>query len=133
MSTATLSAQPRSHERSAWLSAFEFLLGAGIVIGHNVYRKVPNEVPILFVLGLVSLTIRDGWLAAPPSIAASRLRSLMAAVGRGFQAIGLRRPDSWRRTVLIALAAAALRILQFRDRAGHRTLLAPGQSAGRGQ
>jgi len=42
----------------AWrlLSASEVLLGAAtIVIGHNVFfTSVPNEVPILFVLGLVS-------------------------------------------------------------------------------
>ena len=46
----------------AWrlLSASEVLLGAAIVIGHNVFRVVPNEVPILFVLGLVSVRIRDG-------------------------------------------------------------------------
>jgi hypothetical protein len=64
-------------------------LGAFFVIGHNVYRIVPNEVPILFFLGLISLRVRDG----------------------GWGAMGLRRPASWRRVVLIALAAAALRIL----------------------
>jgi hypothetical protein len=38
----------------AWrlFSASEVLLGAVIVIGHNVFHVVPNEVPILFVLGL---------------------------------------------------------------------------------
>ena len=36
-------------------SASEVLLGAVIVIGHNVYHVVPNEVPILFVLGLIAL------------------------------------------------------------------------------
>ena len=40
-------------------SAFEFLLGAFIVIGHNVFQILPNEVPILFVLGLVSVRVRD--------------------------------------------------------------------------
>lgn len=72
-----------------WLSALELALGAFIVIGHNVYRIVPNEVPILFVLGLLSLRLRDG----------------------GWGAMGLRRPASWRRVLLIALGAAALRIL----------------------
>ena len=71
------------------LSALELTLGAAIVIGHNVFRVVPNEVPILFVLGLVSIRLRDGSLAA----------------------MGLRRPDSWRRVVLIAIVAAAVRIL----------------------
>jgi membrane protease YdiL (CAAX protease family) len=111
MGTSTLLAPSYGRERSRWLSALEFLLGAAIVIGHNVYRKLPNEVPILFALGLVSLTIRDGWLAGQPSPAASKLRAVLGAISRGFQAIGLRRPASWRRTVSIALAAAALRIL----------------------
>jgi len=71
------------------ISAFEFFLGAFIVIGHNVFRILPNEVPILFVLGLISVRLRDG----------------------SFAAVGFKRPESWRRIVLIALAAAALRIL----------------------
>jgi membrane protease YdiL (CAAX protease family) len=33
------------------LSLAEFALGSFIVIGHNVFHIVPNEVPILFVLG----------------------------------------------------------------------------------
>jgi len=49
---------------------------------------VPNEVPILFVLGLVSVRVRDG----------------------GWSKIGFRRPASWLRLILIALAAAVLRI-----------------------
>jgi len=71
-----------------WLSLAEFIVGAAIVIGHNVYHVIPNEVPILFVLGLVSFRLRDG----------------------GWTAMGLGRPASWRRTLLIALAAAFLRI-----------------------
>jgi hypothetical protein len=59
----------------------EFILGSAIVIGHNVYHVIPNEVPILFVIGLISLRVRDG----------------------GWGAMGLRWPVSWRRTVLIAL------------------------------
>jgi uncharacterized protein len=70
------------------VSACELALGAAIVIGHNVFKVVPNEVPILFVLGLLSMRLRDG----------------------GWSAIGFRRPDSWRKLVLIALVAAALRI-----------------------
>jgi len=71
------------------ISAFEFLLGAFIVIGHNVFRILPNEVPILFVLGLVSVRLRDG----------------------RFSEIGFKLPESWGRILLIALAAAGLRIL----------------------
>jgi hypothetical protein len=71
------------------ISLAEFLLGAAIVIAHNVYHKIPNEVPILFVLGLVSFKLREGsWFA-----------------------MGLRWPLSWRKTILLALGAAALRIL----------------------
>jgi len=72
-----------------WLSLAEFVTGGAIVIGHNVYHVIPNEVPILFVLGLISLRVRDG----------------------GWGVIGLGWPVSWRRTVLFALAAAAARIL----------------------
>ena len=79
--------QPTSAQRA--LSLAEFVLGAAIVIGHNVYHVIPNEVPILFVLGLISLRVRDG----------------------GWGVIGLSWPLSWRQTVLFALAAAATRIL----------------------
>ena len=72
-----------------WIALAELAVGSAIVIGHNVYRVIPNEVPILFVLGLISAQLRDGsWVA-----------------------VGLRWPVSWRRTILFALAAAALRIL----------------------
>ena len=80
---------PANPVASRTLSGFELLLGAAIVIGHNVFRVVPNEVPILFVLGLVSVRLRDG----------------------GWSAMGFKRPVSWKRVLLIALAAAALRIL----------------------
>jgi membrane protease YdiL (CAAX protease family) len=74
---------------SRLLSAAEFLIGGAIVIAHNVFRVVPNEVPILLLLGLVSIGLRDG----------------------SWSALGFRRPSSWKRIILIALAAAALRIL----------------------
>lgn len=71
------------------ISLAELVVGAAIVIAHNVYRVIPNEVYILFVLGLLSPQLRDGsWMA-----------------------VGLRWPTSWRRTILFALAAAGLRIL----------------------
>jgi uncharacterized protein len=71
------------------LSAIELLFGAFIVIGHNVFRIVPNEVLVLCVLGLLSVRLRDG----------------------GWSAIGFNRPQSWRRIFLIALVAAGARIL----------------------
>ena len=81
--------QSRLTDGQRWISCAEFLLGAAIVIGHNVYHVIPNEVPILFVLGLISLRVRNG----------------------GWAVIGLRLPASWRNTFLFALAAAAARIL----------------------
>ena len=71
------------------LSAFEFCFGAFIVIGHNVFHIVPNEVIVLSVLGLISIRLRDGTWAA----------------------MGLKQPASWRRVFLIALVAAILRVL----------------------
>jgi uncharacterized protein len=71
------------------LSAFELLFGAFIVIGHNVFRIVPNEVFVLCALGLLSVRLRDG----------------------GWSAMGFTRPASWRRIFLIALVAAGVRIL----------------------
>jgi hypothetical protein len=71
-----------------WFSFAELALGTFLVIGHNVYHIVPNEVPFLFVLFWISLRLRDG----------------------GWQVAGLRRPDSWKRTIIWALAATALRI-----------------------
>ena len=76
-------------QESRALSALEFLAGAFIVIGHNVFHLVPNEVPILVVLSLLSVWLRKG----------------------GWSALGLKRPASWIRILQIALAAAALRIL----------------------
>jgi len=71
------------------LSGFEFCFGAFIVIGHNVFHVVPNEVIVLFVLGFISIRLRDGsWFA-----------------------MGFKRPASWRRILMIALVAAILRIL----------------------
>jgi membrane protease YdiL (CAAX protease family) len=71
------------------LSAFELLFGAFIVIGHNVFHIVPNEVVVLFVLGLASIWLRDG----------------------RWSSMGFKRPASWRRIFLIALVAAGVRIL----------------------
>lgn len=72
-----------------WFSLAEVVLGGAIVIGHNIFHVIPNEVPILFVLGLISTRLRDG----------------------AWTAMGLRWPASWRRTILFALGVAALRIL----------------------
>ena len=57
------------------LSTIEFCFGAFIVIGHNVFHIVPNEVIVLSVLGLISIRLRDG----------------------NWSAMGLKQPASWRR------------------------------------
>src|SRR5262245_18611437 len=80
---------PHDPTASQLVSAFEFCLGAFIVIGHNVFHIVPNEVIVLSVLGLISIRLRDG----------------------SWSAMGLKRPASWRRILLIAVVAAILRIL----------------------
>ncbi len=76
---------PRDHGLKAQtVAAFEFLLGAAIVIGHNVFRIVPNEVPLLVGLGLLSNRFWTG----------------------SWQVASLRRPSSWPRVLGIAVAAA---------------------------
>lgn len=82
----TLMSGPRG---TRWISGLELAVGAVIVIGHNVYRTIPNEVIILAVLGLLSVRLRNGsWFA-----------------------MGFRRPSSWRVIVLVAIVAAVVRIL----------------------
>jgi uncharacterized protein len=82
--------QPRGGlAESRLLSTIEFATGAFFVVGHNVLRALPNEVPILAALGLLSVRLREG----------------------GWAAIGLKRPSSWRHTVMFALGAAMLRVL----------------------
>ena len=71
------------------ISAAEFVLAAAVVLGHNVWRVVPNEVPILAVAALASVRLREG----------------------GWAALGFRRPKSWVRVVLIAVVAAVLRLV----------------------
>src|SRR6516162_5522704 len=66
------------------ISLVEVVLGTFLVIGHNVLRILPNEVPILFALFWISLRVRDGsWSVA-----------------------GLRQPNSWGRILLIAIVGA---------------------------
>jgi membrane protease YdiL (CAAX protease family) len=72
-----------------WIALTEFVFGAAIVIGHNVFEIIPNEVPILVAVCLVSTRLWTG----------------------RWQVVGLGRPPSWPRTIAIAVAAAALRIV----------------------
>jgi len=82
-------AAPRPIWSSRALGAVEWLVGAAVVVGHNVYDVVPNEVLVLFLVGLLSIRWRSG----------------------GLPAVGLVRPASWRRVFAVAAAAAAVRIV----------------------
>ena len=75
--------------RARWLSLLEFVLGIFIVVGHNICHILPNEVPILFILGWISLRWRNG----------------------GWKYAGLSRPQSWWKTVGLAILAAAILLL----------------------
>lgn len=57
-----------------------------LVLGHNVFRVVPNEVFFLFALFWVSFKVRDG----------------------GWKVAGLSRPSSWRRTLVLALVGTVV-------------------------
>lgn len=77
--------------RRRMIAAAELLLGTAAVLGHNVWRVLPNEVPILVVAALLSMRVHSGrW---------------------DFSWLGFRRPGSWLRIVLLALGAAAIRIV----------------------
>jgi membrane protease YdiL (CAAX protease family) len=80
-----------AHPRDRIFAAVEVLIGAAVVIGHNVYHKLPNEVPILVLLLWASLLIRR----------------------RPWRSVGLCRPGSWWVVVLVAVFAATL--LQLKD------------------
>lgn len=74
--------------RARVISAAEVACAAWAVIGHNVLRVLPNEAPILVLLALISMRLREG----------------------GWAALGFVRPRSWRLLILLALGAAALRL-----------------------
>ena len=73
--------------RSRWLSAIELAVAAVAVIGHNVFHVLPNEVPVLVVLALVSVRLRE----------------------KSWGALGFRRPASWRNLVLLAVGFVIVR------------------------
>ncbi len=78
--------EPELSGKSRMISAVELLVGAAVVIGHNVFRVVPNEVLVLVIVGWISLRIRDG----------------------GWKAVGLVMPKSWLRVVLIGIGLGIL-------------------------
>jgi CAAX protease family protein len=73
-----------THANSRWLSLGEVIAGSLIVIGYNVLRILPNSVPLLCAMALISFRLRAG----------------------SWTAMGLGSPKSWVRTVLFAIAAA---------------------------
>jgi len=75
--------------RARSFSSLELALGVFIVLAHNIFHILPNEVPILFVLGWVSLRRRNG----------------------GWKYAGLSRPQSWWKTVTLAVVTAAILLL----------------------
>src|ERR1700680_686383 len=64
----------------------ESVVGAFIVIGHNGFRILPNEVLVLFVLFWISLRLRDG----------------------GWNVAGIKRPRSCLKIVMMAILAAVV-------------------------
>src|SRR5258705_4382774 len=79
-------AEPILTRSNRWITFLEVLLGAFIVIGHNVFHVIPNEVPILFVLFWISPRIREG----------------------KWNLQGLRSPNSWLKTLVMAILAAVV-------------------------
>jgi membrane protease YdiL (CAAX protease family) len=78
--------QPPLTKRQRSISALEVLLGAFLVIGHNVFHIVPNEVFFLFGLFWISFGLRE----------------------HGWKVPGLTSPQSWGKTFLLAVAAAGV-------------------------
>jgi membrane protease YdiL (CAAX protease family) len=77
--------------RERIFAAAEVLVGAAVVIGHNVYRVLPNEVPILVIILWASLLLRR----------------------KPWKSVGLSRPFSWKLTFIVAVCAGVL--LQLKD------------------
>jgi hypothetical protein len=93
METAVQNAayDPPLSRRDRIFATVEVLLGAAVVIGHNVYHVVPNEVPILVVILWASLFVRR----------------------KNPRSFGFSRPSSWKLTLVVAIAGCAL--LQLED------------------
>jgi membrane protease YdiL (CAAX protease family) len=80
---------PTLAPRTRCFSLLECAFGLFVVLGHNIFHILPNEVPILFVVGWISLRWRNG----------------------GWKYAGLRPPQSWWKAVALAVAAAAILLL----------------------
>src|SRR5215831_18591453 len=89
MSSPSATSSPTLTLRARWFSLLECSFGVFLVFGHNIFHVLPNEVPILFVLGWISLRLRNG----------------------GWKYAGLSRPQSWWKTAALAALAAAILLL----------------------
>lgn len=67
-----------------WINLLEIIIVIFLVVGHNILRWIPNEIPFIFILGWASL----------------RFRKL------GWKNVGLKKPASWSYLILIALGVA---------------------------
>ncbi len=87
------------------ISSLEFTLAIFLVVAHNIYHCIPNEVPILVILAIASCRIREG----------------------NWGTFLYKRPKSWPLTVVAA--AACVGLLELKDLAveaiGHRFWPAP--------
>lgn len=76
---------PPNWRESKLLAAFEIAIAASILISQNVYHILPvSEVPYIFLFGWIMLRLR----------------------GYRWSSVGLKRPDSWIRTIILAICAA---------------------------
>ena len=90
--------------RERIIASADVLLGAVVVIGHNVYRVFPNEVPILVVILWASLLIRR----------------------KPWSSVGLSRPFFWKLTVIVAICGGVL--LQLKTSLQRRWRFSSGTS-----
>jgi len=61
------------------MSALEVLVGAAIVVAHNVYRALPKEVLIVPILAIVSIRLREGRFAGRVSASGGRTHGRVAS------------------------------------------------------
>lgn len=67
-----------------WINLLEVIIVIFLVVGHNILRWIPNEIPFIFIFGWVSL----------------RLRKL------SWKDVGLKKPTSWSYLILTAFGVA---------------------------
>jgi len=93
------------------LSFAEFVAAGAVVIAHNVFGALPNEVPILTGLCIASVALRNvAWRAVWSDSTGPWSQNVLVWLWRPASAVlrglGLGRPKSWALTILISLVAA---------------------------